>query len=167
MRAWDVAMSIIPDIFFLPAPICPTTRRFRLLGFPEGVRSGPSGCSTLRNSDSFSAHWETSAQRGTMTSVGSRRREMRYAPITVLPNPVGADRIPSSCSSICSAAFSCSSRSSPLNWADMAGPAYFSSCRRKLAPASLRIFRSLRLQPRGRAMNPSRSSPRHITRCFP
>lgn len=50
-----------------------------------------------RNSESLVVHWEISAVFGTMTSVDSSRCAMTKAPMTVFPNPVGAERIPLSC----------------------------------------------------------------------
>lgn len=44
-----------------------------------------------RNSESLVVHWEISAVFGTMISVGSCSCEMAKAPITVFPNPVGAE----------------------------------------------------------------------------
>ena len=166
-RDWNVATSTRPPGVVLPAPIVPTRGRLFLLGLPFGVSCGGRVSCISRNSPSRSTHCSNKGVLGTRMRVGSPSRAIKLAATTVLPNPVGAQSIPVSYSSSVWAASSWAGRSVPANFALMCLSTNRSSRIVYAAPDSSKRARRFSLQPRGKAMQPSRSSDRSMTRGFP
>ena len=106
-----MAISMIPPRVFFPAPIWPicSIRFFR----PRRLGCSGKGSWTSRKFSSDAFHCSRSALEWTRIRVLTLRCPIKYAPTTVLPKAVVADRTPMSWDKRALAAGICSWRSSP------------------------------------------------------